>query len=341
MGGLTRVRSRVVALVLCSIALVGCKRRVSEVTASATLSPSASAHAAAAAAARAVADQNPSCTELGAFYWEIGDVEGAIASGSRGVRFSASTRIDIASASKMVWGAYVLERFRTQPDKIDLRAMRMLSGHTDFTNCVGAETVSSCCAKRGASGGTNCALVASEVDHYHYGGGHFEAYAMELGLGALDSAELASEYRKVLGIDPELGFKTPQPAGGMESTAEAYAHFLRRVLSGALALGHHLGEHAVCAHPGDCPAADFSPVPEDWHYSYGHWVEDDPRTGDGSFSSPGAFGFYPWIDRSKRFYGILARESAEGVTGPTERTPYWRSVECGRAIRRAFLEPSR
>ena len=124
----------------------------------------------------------------------------------------------------------------------------------------------------------------------------------------------------------------------MKSTAESYAHFLRRILSGALALGHHLGERAVCTHPGDCPTADLSPVPEAWHYSYAHWVEDDPKTGDGAFSSPGAFGFYPWIDRSKRFYGIVARESLEGATGPAEQTPYWRSVECGRAIRRAFLE---
>ena len=56
-----------------------------------------------------------------------------------------------------------------------------------------------------------------------------------------------------------------------------------------------------------------TPVPstESWHYSIGHWVEDDPAVGDGAFSSAGAFGFYPWIDASKTYYGVLAREAIE------------------------------
>jgi len=33
--------------------------------------------------------------------------------------------------------------------------------------------------------------------------------------------------------------------------------------------------------------------------------------GDGAFSSPGAFGFYPWIDRTKTNYGVLARSAEE------------------------------
>ena len=38
-------------------------------------------------------------------------------------------------------------------------------------------------------------------------------------------------------------------------------------------------------------------------------MEDDPAVhGDGAFSSPGAFGFYPWIDSSKSYYGIISRQ---------------------------------
>lgn len=75
----------------------------------------------------------------------------------------------------------------------------------------------------------------------------------------------------------------------------------------------------------------YAPIPpgESWHYSIGHWVEDDPVVGDGAFSSPGAFGFYPWIDATKSYYGILARNvSGAGSVGD--------SVDCGRLIRKAW-----
>ena len=51
-------------------------------------------------------------------------------------------------------------------------------------------------------------------------------------------------------------------------------------------------------------------MPEAWpDYTWAHWIEDDPANGDdGSFSSPGAFGFLP-VDRTRRvtYYGVLAR----------------------------------
>jgi hypothetical protein len=56
--------------------------------------------------------------------------------------------------------------------------------------------------------------------------------------------------------------------------------------------------------------------------------------GDGAFSSPGAFGFYPRIDASKTYYGILARETP---TTPAPGSAYYNSVQCGRMIRKAFM----
>jgi hypothetical protein len=73
-------------------------------------------------------------------------------------------------------------------------------------------------------------------------------------------------------------------------------------------------------------------VPEAWQYSYGHWVETD-----GSFSSPGLYGFYPWIDASKTRYGLIARKASDHLVGPAADTSYWHSVECGRAVRKAFV----
>ncbi|HET8871960.1 MAG TPA: hypothetical protein VFM48_16065, partial [Aquabacterium sp.] len=98
--------------------------------------------------------------------------------------------------------------------------------------------------------------------------------------------------------------------------------------------------HPVCTNPKACPGdALKAPIPatEAWHYSIGHWVEDDPAVGDGSFSSPGAFGFYPWIDSAKRYYGIIAREERKGIfSDDPDGKPAVRSVECGRLIREAW-----
>ena len=52
-----------------------------------------------------------------------------------------------------------------------------------------------------------------------------------------------------------------------------------------------------------------------------------PNVGDGAFSSPGLFGFYPWVDASKSYYGILARVMPAGALD---------SVGCGRIIRKAW-----
>jgi hypothetical protein len=109
--------------------------------------------------------------------------------------------------------------------------------------------------------------------------------------------------------------------------------FLRKLMAGSLKMGNSLGKEAVCTLPSACDAAVSSPAPEAWHYSYGHWVEDDPKTGDGAFSSPGLFGFYPWISADKKTYGIVARQSIS-------LSAYIDSAYCGREIRKAYLVSS-
>jgi hypothetical protein len=34
--------------------------------------------------------------------------------------------------------------------------------------------------------------------------------------------------------------------------------------------------------------------------------------GDGAFSSPGAYGFYPWISTDKHYYGIISTKGNVG-----------------------------
>lgn len=279
------------------------------------------------AAVQATATSADACTALGAFYWEIGDANGALVSGRIGKAFDADTNMALASASKMIFGAYVVERFKDDLAKIDLSAITMTSGYTtlEYASCLDAKSVSDCLTT-----GHNGDHLASADDHFFYNGGHFQKYAVDLGLGDDDSSALADHVFGLLGKELALTYGSPQLAAGVKGTATGYAAFLRKVLRGELALGAHLGERAVCTLPGVCPTALASPSPLAWHYSYGHWVEDEPGTGDGAFSSTGAFGFYPWIDASKTYYGILARYALKAEAGAA-------SAQCGRLLRRAFF----
>ncbi|MBS2026019.1 MAG: hypothetical protein JST92_26770 [Deltaproteobacteria bacterium] len=270
---------------------------------------------------------NSACTAVPNFYWEIGDKDGALASGEVGVGVHSDTQMGIASASKLLWGAYVVERFKDSMASIDDNLMTMRGGYVslNYSSCLTTTTVADCQSK-----GTNGDHTAADDGVFHYDGGHFQKYAVGLGLGADTNATLAAHMKEKLGSDLGFSFNSPQLAGGAKTSAADYALFLRKILNQQLAIGSHLGENAVCTLPGTCPRADYSPVNENWHYSYGHWVEDDPATDDGAFSSPGAFGFYPWIDASKTYYGVLARYSLEGQA-------YVQSVLCGRLLRKAFV----
>ena len=176
---------------------------------------------------------------------------------------------------------------------------------------------------------TNGDYTAPNDGKFFYDGGHMQKHASLLGLDALGNAALATELRTQLGSDIAFSYVQPQLAGGVLASADNYARFLRKLLGGQLRMSAALGANPVCTNPLTCGAAVSAPIPssESWHYSLGHWVEDDPIVGDGAFSSAGAFGFYPWVDASRRYYGIVARQVQNGAIP---------SVYCGRIIRKAW-----
>jgi hypothetical protein len=261
----------------------------------------------------------------------VGDRDGARASGSvpragDGTRYSADTAMAWASATKWVFAAYVVQVRGAVLSDEDVRHLTFRSGHTSFIGCLPGQTVDGCLAFPAANG----AYTAATDGRFFYDGGHMQKLASVVGLGALNSEALGAEMRRVLGSDIALSFSQPQLAGGAQGTPADYARFLRALLQGRLQLGEQLGRHAVCTNPVTCPNALFTPVPgsESWSYALGHWVETDPAVGDGAFSSAGAFGLYPWIDASRRWYGLLARQvPAGGGDG---------SARCGRLIRQAW-----
>ena len=144
-----------------------------------------------------------------------------------------------------------------------------------------------------------------------------------------------------LGTDLTYTWNTPELAGGAFDTPRDYALFLRKILDGTLLMRDALGSNKATTLPATTGCVDGTttcvPGPpfssENLHYSLGHWVEDDPTSlGDGAFSSPGYYGFYPWIDSTETWYGIVARDVNTG-----NALAFSGSINCGRLIRRAWL----
>jgi hypothetical protein len=293
-------------------------------------------------AAQTTADSQPACVSSQPFYWEIGNTQGAQASGTAGgSTYSATTRLPIASASKWVYASYVVQQRGgvANLSGTDIAELNFTSGYSVFNpaTCNPTDTVASCDATVQYDGQT--------LGQFDYSGGHMQRHAdLTMGLGALNGTQFADELRTQLGSELSFTFTSPQPAGGGYTNAADYAALLRKIMSGQLLMHDALSAHAVCANPSTCHAPDnlasYTPIPltETWHYSIGHWIEDDPVVGDGAFSSPGAFGFYPWISHDLSTYGILARYDASGssVSDPAQK-PYMLSVACGRLIRKAWF----
>lgn len=287
------------------------------------LLPDAERAAAATATAQSTAN---ACAPIRPFYWELGHATARLVSGSVGDNtYSATTSMNIASATKWLYAAHVVQRRNGMPTASDIEFLTFRSGYSNFSICLPGQTIDSCLAFQ-----DNGVHSPATQGSFFYNGGHMQKHASLDGLGALDNAGLAAALRASLGSDIGLSFSQPQPAGGVVSTADDYARFLRKLLARDLQLGNLLGAHAVCTNPATCAQALSTPVPasESLHYALGHWVEDDPAVGDGAFSSAGAFGFYPWIDADRRYYGVIARRDSAGGG--------YDSVLCGRLIRKAW-----
>ncbi|ADM10057.1 hypothetical protein PB2503_10024 [Parvularcula bermudensis HTCC2503] len=109
--------------------------------------------------------------------------------------------------------------------------------------------------------------------------------------------------------------QNPKAAGGATSSPVDYEKFLQALLS-----ERFLPNLSAFAEDRT-PNARFRGRPKvksiegsDWHYSSGAWLEcDAPRftkacAEEAVISSPGAFGWTPWIDLAHGYYGMVAME---------------------------------
>lgn len=111
----------------------------------------------------------------------------------------------------------------------------------------------------------------------------------------------------------------PLVAGGLVISTTDYLTFLRTIASNGKFNGQQwlkpntvtkmlttqfLGSTRINHSP-------FSRLGKRYQYGYGNWIEcQDEACRDPRNSSPGLYGFYPWIDRKHNKFGILAMESS-------------------------------
>jgi len=248
----------------------------------------------------------------------------------------ASTVMPLFSASKWLFSAYFVQLRGGVLSPTEVQSLNMSSGYHRMANgsCNAAQSVADCDLASNSS--------FDPAGTFHYNSGHFQHLGAGLAIGIDHNVALKSDMDGYL---PGLNYvwDTPELAGGASDSAGDYRLFLRLILTGSLLMKDALGTDTVLTNPTttgcvDGPATNCVPglpfANENLHYSLGHWVEDDASsTGDGAFSSPGFAGFYPWIDSTKSYYGIVARY----VANPLNDSAFNGSITCGRLIRRAWL----
>lgn len=162
---------------------------------------------------------------------------------------------------------------------------------------------------------------------YFYGPHHMQVAAGML--DAADSGDFGTLFARY--VTTPLGLANtsyalqspanPWAAAGGESTADDYAVIMRALFNGQLItnLNNFFAPRTLSAAKGEIPAAILANNGSQWEYAQGSWVECEFGTGGTNYptqcandkinSSPGAWGFTPWIDRKNGYWAVIATET--------------------------------
>lgn len=257
--------------------------------------------------------------------------------------FAPDRRVAVASASKLVAGLTILrlvdQGFLSLDSTTgavlgwsgaqgDITLRQLLS----FTS--GMEREAACTLLPGIDLGDCVAaisqrpLVAAPGTRFDYGSTHLHVAARmaEVVTGDSWNGIFAQQIKEPLGLGADLlyytaprqalGTSNPLIAGGLRATMDEYARVLqlqynRGVYQGNRLIGESLfdaqsSEPYPDAEIGNSP---FAAVALDFHYGLANWLECAPPAVNCDVqSSPGAFGFTPWVDRESGYYAILGME---------------------------------
>ncbi|XXF76966.1 serine hydrolase [Myxococcaceae bacterium GXIMD 01537] len=266
--------------------------------------------------------------------------------------FTPDRRVAVASASKMVSGAVLFEVIRQGHLSLDSTTGQVLGWTGDkagitlrhllsFTS--GLPPNAGCTARPFISLAkcvetlADTSLVAAPGTRYDYGSTHLHVAARmaEVATGKSWNTLFTETLAAPLGLPPEVGYFTaprlalgtsnPLVAGGLRASMNEYARLL--------ALVYHRGRYAglVRGTPELFDAQTREPFPKvvvgnspvkslglPFRYGLAAWLECEmPASGCAVVSSPGAFGWTPWVDRQAGYYAILGMElkRQEGALG--------------------------
>jgi hypothetical protein len=287
-------------------------------------------------AALDTANTSASCKPLGNFYWEIGNGAGPLYGIPRGSGVSATTVMPIASASKWLYaGAYVQARGYANLSTDEKKRLNFTSGYIDENTvlCGDAGTTVSACYGPAYK---NVTYRPLQNGRYFYNGGHMQKLALD-DIGARTGTGLVSVMDWV---NNRLGTTLPESdsdvavAGGFSGSAAHYRVFLMKLLNNQYELSSKLTVDAVPAWQGG-PNVSFTPwTAGQAYYGLGHWIEGESVNGAWTVtghSSPGAYGFYPWVNAARNRYMLLARNRQLAADEEGEK-----SRACAQTIRKAY-----
>jgi D-alanyl-D-alanine-carboxypeptidase/D-alanyl-D-alanine-endopeptidase len=174
-------------------------------------------------------------------------------------------------------------------------------------------------------------LEASAGTRFDYGSTHLAVAGRmaEVVTGQSWEGVFATRLRAPLGLPPAAQYyatprqpvptENPLVAGGLRMTMDEYARVLQLVFDKGRFQGQQLvspvlfDAQAVLPYPG--ASIGYSPWPE-VRYGLTAWLEcATPQTGCAALSSPGAFGFTPFLDRDAGYYAVLGMEIDRGGGG--------------------------
>jgi serine-type D-Ala-D-Ala carboxypeptidase/endopeptidase len=256
--------------------------------------------------------------------------------------FSPDRRVAIASASKLVSGVTLFRLIDEGYLSLDSTTGQLLGWQGDkgtitlrhllsFTSGLNPENA---CTYQPATPLAECVDAISQADllgppgsRFDYGSTHLHVAALmaEVATGSQWNDIFHQQIRVPLGLPAEFAYYAqprqsvdtqpinPLIAGGMRASMNDYERLLRFVFDkgrwqGAQLLAPVIFDTQTVA---PYPAATIGATPAfiDLRYGLTAWLEcDTPAAGCSTISSPGAFGFTPWIDRAAGYYAIIGME---------------------------------
>ncbi len=201
-----------------------------------------------------------------------------------------------------------------------------LTQEPPFPSCLnnGTATIEACVTDIANANAANGITPGQE---FYYASTHLQVAGL-MAVKARDFTatwqDVFAEFKTKTGLFPTATYdlpsaSNPRLAGGMHWSGEEYMAFLKALRDGTLlnatSMSNLLADHTAAAAMVYSPAV--AGLGEDWHYGFGLWHECQSATyncaAGSRISSPGAYGAYPFWDRSKGYFGIVARQGTLGT----------------------------